>query len=116
MAEERADLRQGERERIARRKSRPGIGRLDGLRGKQPPVDRGQNLALDRQPGAQGLDGRLAAGGPLEMDDECLGRAQDWPSLQRPDIAPARGAGGFYRAAPPRVIPCRGDPPIDLDA
>src|SRR5271166_1987225 len=47
------------------------------------------------------------------MDDESLGRAQDWPSLQRPDIAPARGASGFYRAVPLRVIPRREDRPAD---
>ncbi len=31
-------------------------------------------------------------------------------------LRPAKGASGFYRAAPPRVILRRGDPPIDLDA
>ena len=50
MAEERADLRQAERERIARRETRaPDIGRLDVFGREQPAVDRRQNLALDRQ-------------------------------------------------------------------
>ena len=79
MAEERADLRQAQREGIARRKSRPHISLLNGFGGEQLAVDRRQDLAFDREPFAQGLDACLAARSALEMDDERLGPAQDWP-------------------------------------
>jgi hypothetical protein len=93
MAEERADLRQAKGERIARREARAHIGRVRVGRGEAGAVDRGQNFALDRQPRPQPLDIGPAPRGTLEMENESLRSAQDWPILQRPDMRRGSASG-----------------------
>ena len=73
MAQEHADLRQAEGERVARRVAGAGVSGVDRLRRKRPPVDRGQNLAANRQRAHQRVHARPPVGGALEVDDESPG-------------------------------------------
>ena len=100
MAEKSADLRQAQRERIARREARAHVGRFHLLRRKPGAVDRSQNFAFDRQSRLQPLDIRPAASRAFKMQNESLCSAQDWPFPERPDMRP----GGATRALP-RVAP-----------
>ena len=82
MAEERADLRRRQRERIARPETATRISLVELLPSKTRPIDRGDDLALDRQARAERLDVRVPRNRPLQVENKGFGGAQDWPSMK----------------------------------
>src|SRR5574337_512085 len=98
MAQERANLRKPERERIAWGEAGAPVDRLN-LRGRQlGAVDRRHHFARDRQRLPQILDRRFSVRRALEMQDESLG--QDWPPPKRPVNAPANRAARLLAQRP----------------
>src|SRR5208337_791492 len=106
MAQENADLRRRQSERIARSETATRISLVELLPTETRSIDRGDDLALDRQARAQRLDVRRARNRPLQVENKGFGGAQDWLSMQRPAIMTAGGARA-PSYAPLRAESCR---------
>ncbi len=109
MAQESADLRQGERERIARRIAGAHVSGLRRLRrrdaGRRPRA--GSRSRIGKR-AHQRLDACAPAFGALEVDDESLGALNAGRSRKDLIMRPANRASGVLPREPARdVIPHR---------
>ena len=103
VAEEDADFGPGQSEGIGGSETPPGVNLVDLLRRETRPVDRRQDLALDRQAGAERLHVRRARTRALEMENEGFWPAQGWLPVQRPAIVRALRAREGLQYSPFRA-------------
>jgi hypothetical protein len=114
MAEESADFRRRQRKGIARLKPARRIGPVELGLSELRPIDRRDDLALDRQASAQRLDIGLARNRALQMENEGSGFGQDWLAASRPAIVHGDGAKGPSYS--PRRLKSSRPPATDLAA
>ena len=92
VAKEDADFRRRQRERIARTETAGRIGLVDFRLSKARSIDRRDDLARDRQLGAQGPDVGCSRNRALQVENKGFGSVQDWLTGQRPAIIRAKRA------------------------